>query len=249
LRVALEARLLKRLVDALSEFLEEAVLVFDVDGLTVSEMNRRKTVAAQLRLPTYSFEEYHVEERTRIPVPLPPIRRQLRSVGKDETVELIVEENTLRLKTHTWRFRVHLLARTPSTEHHTHGFRYTASIKLVSSRLKRITQKASQTSAAITLTADSQAVKFQAGDFEEHLPRMWSEDLLDLDVTEPTTETYPSRLLAKAAKHPPQLTTGIRFGRHEPVNVEHPLDEGYVAFWIAPHVETQTQTTLQSFQG
>ncbi len=92
-----DARLLRNMISAISTLIDEATFNVSPEGLNLKAMDPSRVAMVDFEWPKTVFDEYACEQPTKMCINISELLKLLRRVGKDEYVELSLDENTGKL--------------------------------------------------------------------------------------------------------------------------------------------------------
>jgi len=93
-----DAKLLKDMTTAISILVDEATFKIDTDGLKLRAMDPSRVAMIDFSWPKTIFEEYTCTELTKICINISELLKLLKRAGRDESVELSLDDKTGRLQ-------------------------------------------------------------------------------------------------------------------------------------------------------
>ena len=97
LKVA-DAKLLRDMTTAISILVDEATFKIDQEGIKLRAMDPSRVAMVDFEWPKTVFDEYECTEPTKMCINISELLKLLRRAGKDEFVELSLDEKTGRLQ-------------------------------------------------------------------------------------------------------------------------------------------------------
>ena len=79
----------------LSEFINETTLVVDKDGLKIKGIDPSRTVLIDVLIPSGYFEDYEVENETKVGINLEDVADVLDTAKKDDSVSIDIQEDKI----------------------------------------------------------------------------------------------------------------------------------------------------------
>mmetsp|Transcript_6349 Transcript_6349/g.10028 ORF Transcript_6349/g.10028 Transcript_6349/m.10028 type:complete len:258 (-) Transcript_6349:56-829(-) len=89
-----EAALLKKIVDAMKELVNDAIFEFSESGLHLQAMDSSHVSLCYLKLNKKGFEHYRCDEKASLGINLPNLGKILKCAANDDTVTLKAKEKT-----------------------------------------------------------------------------------------------------------------------------------------------------------
>ena len=93
-----DAKLLKDMTTAISILVDEATFKIEPEGLKLRAMDPSRVAMIDFEWPKTIFEEYICQEPSRMCINISELLKLLKRAGKDETVELSLDDKTARLQ-------------------------------------------------------------------------------------------------------------------------------------------------------
>ena len=97
LKVA-DAKLLRDMITSISILVDEATFKLDTESLKLRAMDPSRVAMIDFEWPKTVFEEYQCTEPTKMCINISELLKLLKRAGKDEVVELSLDEKTGRLQ-------------------------------------------------------------------------------------------------------------------------------------------------------
>ncbi len=244
-----DARLLREMITAISILVDEATFKLDPDGMKLRAMDPSRIAMVDFEWPKSVFDEYETTEPTKMCVNISELLKLLKRAGKDETVELLLDEKTgkLGLKIagkYTRDFTMPTLEASEE-EMPTPKITFNVKVKATTGGLNQAIEDAQLVSDHVKIEADPEKLVFNAsGDLMGamiSIPK-GSDALLELDVKEPSKATFSLSYLSeiiKAASATSEIAT-LEFSSDMPVRLDfQQTREGRLTFYLAPRIETE----------
>ncbi|MDH7477362.1 MAG: DNA polymerase sliding clamp, partial [Candidatus Bathyarchaeota archaeon] len=89
-----DAKLLRDMVTAISILVDEATFKVDSDGLKLRAMDPSRVAMVDFEWPKTIFDEYTATEPTKMCINISELLKLLKRAGKDEVIELSLDEKT-----------------------------------------------------------------------------------------------------------------------------------------------------------
>jgi len=243
-----DAKLWRRIVEAVSVLVDEAVFKADNSSLRARAMDPSHVAMVDVYLPAGIFDEYECSGEAVMGVSLDEMSKIVRRAGGGDELEMVLDEeaNSLRVRLKgaaTRTFKISLLdlgAEEPPTP----SITFNTEVKLITNSLVQALKDAELFSDHVEISATPEGVFIAAsGDtsgVEVKIDR-GSEALLELNVTEPSRAIYALSYLTdmiKAAAISDTVT--LQFSTNMPLKLEfRVLGEGKVTYWLAPRIEAE----------
>jgi proliferating cell nuclear antigen len=248
LKVA-DAKLLRDMITSISILVDEATFKLDLEGIKLRAMDPSRVAMVDFEWPKTVFEEYQCTEPTKMCINITELLKLLKRAGKDETVELALDEKTGRLQVkiagkYSRNFTMPTLEASEE-EVPTPKLTFNVKIKATTNGLSQAIEDAQLVSDHVRIEADAEKLVFNAtGDLmgaEISLPK-GSDTILDLEAKEPAKATFSLSYLSeiiKAASATSDIST-LEFSSDMPIKLDfQQTKEGRLTFYLAPRIETE----------
>ncbi|MDH5374574.1 MAG: proliferating cell nuclear antigen (pcna) [Candidatus Bathyarchaeota archaeon] len=248
LKVA-DAKLLKDMATAISILIDEATFKIDPENLKLRAMDPSRVAMVDFEWPKTVFEEYTCTEPTKMCINISELLKLLRRAGKDEVVELSLDEKTGRLQIritgkYTRNFTMPTLE-SSEEEVPTPKITFNVRAKATTEGLRQAIEDAQLVSDHVRIEADAEKLVFNAaGDLMSAIIELQkgSDTLLDLEAKEPSKATFGLSYLSeiiKAASATSDIAT-LEFSTDMPIKLDfQQTKEGKLTFYLAPRIETE----------
>jgi proliferating cell nuclear antigen len=247
LKVA-DAKLLRDMITSISILVDEATFKIDPEGLKLRAMDPSRVAMIDFEWPKTAFEEYTATEPTKMCINISELLKLLKRAGKDEAVELLLDEKTQRLQVkitgkYTRNFTMPTLEASEE-EVPTPKITFNIKAKATTQGLSQAVEDAQLVSDHVKIEADTEKLVFNAtGDLMGATITLQkgSDALLDLETKEPAKATFSLSYLSeivKAASATSDIAT-LEFSSDMPVKLDfQQVKEGKLTFYLAPRIET-----------
>jgi len=247
LKVA-DAKLLRDMATAISILVDEATFQINPEGLKLRAMDPSRVAMIDFEWPKTVFEEYACTEPTKMCINISELLKLLKRTGKDEVVELALDEKTGRLQVkitgkYTRNFTMPTLEASEE-EVPTPKITFNVKAKTTAEGLRQAIEDAELVSDHVRIEADMEKLVFQAtGDLMGATIEIkkGSDALLDLEVKEPSKATFSLSYLSeiiKAASATSDIAT-LEYSTDMPIKLDfQQAKEGKLTFYLAPRIET-----------
>jgi proliferating cell nuclear antigen len=247
LKVA-DARLLKDMANAISILVDEATFQITPEALRLRAMDPSRVAMVDFEWPKTVFDEYVCTEPSKMCLNISEMLKLLKRAGKEEYVELALDEKTGRLQLritgkYTRTFTMPLLEASEE-EVPTPKITFNVRAKATTEGLRRALEDAELVSDHVRIEADGEKLVFQAaGDLMGATIELkkGSDALLDLEAKEPSKATFSLNYLSeivKAASPTSDIVT-LEFSTDMPIKLDfQQAREGKLVFYLAPRIET-----------
>jgi proliferating cell nuclear antigen len=248
LKVA-DAKLLRDMATAISILVDEATFKIEPEGLTLRAMDPSRVAMIDFEWPKTIFEEYACAEPARMCVNISELLKLLKRAGKEETVELALDEKTGRLEIkitgkYSRNFTMPTLEASEE-EVPTPKITFNVKAKTTTQGLSQAIEDAQLVSDHVRVEADAEKLVLNAsGDLMGATITLQkgSDALLDLDAKEKAKATYSLSYLSeiiRAASATSDIAT-LEFSTDMPIRIDFlQTKEGKLTFFLAPRIETE----------
>jgi proliferating cell nuclear antigen len=248
LKVA-DAKLLKDMATAISILIDEATFKIDPENLKLRAMDPSRVAMVDFEWPKTVFEEYTCTEPTKMCINISELLKLLRRAGKNEVVELSLDEKTGRLQIkitgkYTRNFTMPTLE-SSEEEVPTPKITFQVRAKATTEGLRQAIEDAQLVSDHVRIEVDTEKLVLNAaGDLMGAIIELQkgSDTLLDLEAKEPSKATFSLSYLSeiiKAASATSDIAT-LEFSTDMPIKLDfQQTKEGKLTFYLAPRIETE----------
>jgi len=241
LKVA-DSKLLRDMATAISILVDEATFKIEPEGLKLRAMDPSRVAMIDFEWPKTIFEEYVAQEPAKMCINISELLKLLKRAGKDESVELSLDEKTGRLQVkiagkYSRNFTMPTLEAseeevpTPKIAFNVKAKTTTQGLSLVSDHV-RIEAEPEKLTLSATGDLMGATITLQKG----------SDTLLDLEAKENSKATFSLSYLSeiiKAASATSDIAT-LEFSTDMPVRIDfQQMKEGKLTFFLAPRIETE----------
>jgi len=248
LKVA-DAKLLRDMVTTISILVDEATFKLDPEGLKLRAMDPSRVAMVDFEWPKTVFEEYVCTEPTKMCINISELLKLLKRAGKDEVVELSLDEKPGRLQMKiTGKYARNFTMPTleaSEEEVPTPKLTFNVRAKATTQGLSQAIEDAQLVSDHVRIEADGEKIIFNAaGDLMGATITLQkgSDTLLDLEAKEPSKATFSLSYLSeiiKTASATSDIAT-MEFSTDMPVKLDfQQTKEGKLTFYLAPRIETE----------
>ncbi|HVP26082.1 MAG TPA: proliferating cell nuclear antigen (pcna) [Candidatus Bathyarchaeia archaeon] len=244
-----DAKLLRDMITSISILVDEATFKLDPEGIKLRAMDPSRVAMVDFEWPKTVFEEYQCTEPTKMCINITELLKLLKRAGKDETVELALDEKTGRLQVriagkYSRNFTMPTLEASEE-EVPTPKLTFNVKIKATTNGLSQAIEDAQLVSDHVRIEADAEKLAFNAtGDLmgAEISLQKGSDTILDLEAKEPAKATFSLSYLSeiiKAASATSDIST-LEFSSDMPIKLDfQQTKEGRLTFYLAPRIETE----------
>ncbi len=244
-----DSKLLRDMATAISILVDEATFNIEPDGLKLRAMDPSRVAMIDFEWPKSVFEEYICNEPTKICINISELLKLLKRAGKEEPVELTLDEKTGRLQIsitgkYTRNFTMPTLEASEE-EVPTPKITFNTKAKMTTSGLSQAIDDAQLVSDHVRIEAESEKLVLNAsGDLMGATITLQkgSDTLLDLEAKELSKATFSLSYLSeiiKAASATSEIAT-LEFSTDMPIRIDfQQIREGKLTFFLAPRIETE----------
>jgi len=244
-----DAKSLKDTVTAISILIDEATFNISPEAITLRAMDPSRVAMIDFQWPKTVFDEYTCTEPTKMCINISELLKLLRRTGRDETIELSLDEKTARLKliirgNYTRTFNMPTLE-AMDEEVPTPKVTFKIKAKTTTHGLHQAIEDASLVSDHVRIEADKEKLTLNAtGDLmgANIELKKGSDALLDIQAEEPSKATFSLSYLTeivKAASSTSDLAT-IEFATDMPIRLDFQQPkEGKLTYYLAPRIEVE----------
>jgi len=244
-----DAKLLRDMVTAISILVDEATFKLDPEGLKLRAMDPSRVAMVDFEWPKTVFEEYACTEPTKMCINISELLKLLKRAGKDEVLELSLDEKTGRLQVKiTGKYiRDFTMPTLEASEEEvpTPKITFNIRVKATTAGLSQAIEDAQLVSDHVRIEADTEKLVLNAtGDLMGATISLQkgSDALLDLEAKEPSKATFSLSYLSeiiKAASATSDIAT-LEFSADMPIKLDfQQTKEGKLTFYLAPRIETE----------
>lgn len=248
LKVA-DAKQLRDMITSISILVDEATFKLDAEGMKLRAMDPSRVAMIDFEWPKTVFEEYTCTEPTKMCINITELLKLLKRAGKDETLELSIDEKTGKLQImiagrYARNFTMPTLEASEE-EVPTPKITFNVKIKATTEGLGQAIEDAQLVSDHVRIEADPEKVVFNAaGDLMGATITLQkgSDTLLELDAKEPQKATFSLSYLTeiiKTASATSDIAT-LEFSSDMPIKLDfQQAKEGKLTFYLAPRIESE----------
>ena len=244
-----DAKLLRDMTAAISILVDEATFKIAPEGIKLRAMDPSRVAMIDFEWPNTIFEEFNCETPSKMCINISELLRLLKRAGKDETVELSLDDKTGRLKIkitgkYSRNFNMPTLEASEE-EVPTPKIAFNVKAKTTTHGLSQAIEDAQLVSDHVRIEADPEKLLLNAtGDLMGATITLQkaSDTLLDLEVKENSKATFSLSYLSeiiKAASATSEIAT-LEFSTDMPVRIDfQQTTAGKLTFFLAPRIETE----------
>jgi len=247
-RVA-DAKLLKDMITAISTLVDEATFNLSPEGIELRAMDPSRVAMIDFEWPKTVFDEYLCSEATKMCINISELLKLLRRTGRNESVELSLDEKTGRLKItikgdYVRTFDMPTLE-AMEEEVPTPKVAFNIKAEVTTLGLSQAIEDALLVSDHVRIEADNEKMTMNAaGDLMGATIELkkGGAALLGLEAREPSKATFSLSYLSeiiKAAAATSEIAT-IEFSTDMPIRLDFKQQkEGKLTFYLAPRIEVE----------
>ncbi len=245
-----DAKILKDMISAISTLIDEATFDINPEGIKLRAMDPSRVAMVDFEWPKTVFDEYACSEPMKMCLNISEMLKLLRRTGKDESVELSLDEKTGRLQltitgNYVRSFNMPTLEAVEE-EVPTPKVAFNVKLKVTTDGLSQAIEDANLVSDHVRLEIDKEKIVMRAaGDIMGATIEMkkGSDALLDLEAKEESKATFSLSYLSdivKAAAATSEVAT-IEFSTDMPIRLDFQQQpkEGKLTFYLAPRIEVE----------
>ena len=247
LRVA-DAKILKDSFTAISTLVDEATFNIDAEGISLRAMDPSRVAMVDFVMGKAVFDEYTSSEDLKVCLDISELLKLVKRAGKDESVELVLEE--------TGRLKILIRGRYARTfdmptleaaeeEIPTPKIAFDARVTLTTDGLRQALEDVVLVSDHVRIQADQHGVLMKGkGDLmsAEIELKKESDALLEIHTKEPSKAAFSLSYLSdivKAAAPTSDIVT-LEFSKDMPVRLDFKQrHEGKLTYYLAPRIEVE----------
>jgi len=244
-----DAKLLRDMVTAISTLVDEATFNIAPEGIKLRAMDPSRVAMIDFEWPKTVFDEYACDAPTKMCINVGEMLKLLRRTGKDESVELALDEKTNRLNVgirgkYERTFNMPTLE-AAEEEVPTPKITFNVRAKVTTEGLHQAIEDVLLVSDHVKIEVDSEKLTMRAaGDLMGATIELkkGSDALLDLETKEPSKATFSLSYLSeiiKTAAGASDIAT-LEFSSDMPVRIDFQQPkEGKLTFYLAPRIEVE----------
>jgi len=244
-----DAKLLRDMISAISILVDEATFNLTPEGIKLRAMDPSRVAMVDFEWPKTIFDEYQCDQPTKMCLNISEMLKLLKRAGKDEPVELALDENTGRLKItitgkYTRAFNMPTLE-AQEEEVPTPKITFTVTAKATTQGIREAIEDANLVSDHVKIEADPEKLTLNAtGDLmgANIEIKKGSDTLLDLNVKEPSKATFSLSYLSEIIKNASSTSdiAVLEFSNDMPIRLDFQQPkEGKLTFYLAPRIEVE----------
>lgn len=244
-----DVKLLRDVLTAVSTLIDEGTFNVSPEGIRLRSMDPSRVAMVDFTMQKTTFDEYVSDQNTKICINLGELLKLLKRAGRDEAVEILLDESTGQLVI-TIRGKYMRTFRMPTLEAMedevpTPRVTFNAKVTLTADGFRHSLEDVALVSDHVRMETDGEKFMMSAkGDImgANIELKKGSDALLSLEVKEPSRATYPLSYLSdivKAASATSDIVA-LEFSTDMPVRLDfkQPYD-GSLVYYLAPRIEVE----------
>jgi len=244
-----DAKLVRDAVTAISTLIDEGTFKVDSDGIRLRSMDPSRVAMVDFVMQKTVFDEYVSDEETKICLSLSELLKLLKRAGKDEAVELLLDEKTAQFVI-TIRGKYVRTFRMPTLEASedevpTPKIVFNAKVTLTADGFRQSLEDVALVSDYVRVETDGEKVTMNAkGDImgANIELKKGSDALLSIEAKEPSKSAFPLSYLSeivKAAAATSDIVT-LEFSTDMPIRLDFKQRyDGTLVYFLAPRIEVE----------
>ena len=244
-----DAKFLKDMMGAISILVDEATFDLTPEGIKLRAMDPSRVAMVDFEWPKAVFDEYLCDENMKMCINISEMLKLLRRTGKDESVELSLDDKTGKLKiaikgTYSRTFNMPTLE-AMDEEVPTPKVTFNVSAKTTTQGLREAIEDASLVSDHVRIEANDDNMTMNAsGDIMGANIEFTKGDdvLLEMTAKEASKATFSLSYLSEIVKAsvPTSEIVMIEFSTDMPIKLDFQQEkDGKLKFFLAPRIEVE----------
>lgn len=254
-----QSSLLKKILDALRELVEDANLECSSSSISCQAMDNSHVALVAMELNSEGFEPYRCDRNITLGIKLSTMTRVIKCASNDDSITLRCQDGTDSLtvlfenpnQDKMSQFEVKLMdidsehLGIPDSE-------YSAMVQLPSGEFQRICRDLSQFGESVVIACTKDGVEFSGsgdiGSAKISLRQTSSvdkeEEQVAIELNQPVTLTFATRYLVSFSKATPlSSTVTLSLKADTPLVVEYKIsDVGHLRYYLAPKIADEDET-------
>ncbi|KAJ2162956.1 hypothetical protein GGF46_000142 [Coemansia sp. RSA 552] len=252
-----QASLLKKIIEAVKELVDEANFDFSETGVRLQAMDKSHIALSFLHLRNDGFSEYRCDRSQTLGINLGSLGKVLKCAANDDQVQIKATDQAESLslsfesttKDRVSEFNLKLMdididsIDVPDMD-------YQATVEMSSSEFARIVRDLMSIGEAVSIDATKQGVRFSTNGDDGNGSILLKHQSIDSEdspsktsvrINEPVSHSLALKYLANFAKAAPLAdTVAINLIEEAPVMFEFKIsDMGHIRFYLAPQIEDE----------
>jgi len=244
-----DAKLLRDIITAISTLVDEATFNITPENIKLRAMDPSRVAMIDFEWPKTVLDEYTCDQPTKMCINISEMLKLLRRAGKDESVELVLDDKTGRLNVsikgkYERTFNMPTLE-AAEEEVPTPKITFNARVKATTEGLHQAIEDVQLVSDHVRIEVDNEKITMRAtGDLMGATVELkkGSDALLDLEIKEPSKATFSLSYLSeiiKTAAATSDIAT-LEFSTDMPIRIDFQQPkEGKLTFYLAPRIEVE----------
>jgi len=244
-----DAKFLKDMMGAISILVDEATFDLTPEGIKLRAMDPSRVAMVDFEWPKTVFDEYSCDENMKMCINISEMLKLLRRTGKDESVELLLDDKTGKLKiaikgSYSRTFNMPTLE-AMDEEVPTPKVTFNVSAKTTTQGLREAIEDASLVSDHVRIEANDDKMTMNAsGDIMGANIEFTKGDdvLLEMTAKEASKATFSLSYLSEIVKAsvPTSEIVMIEFSTDMPIKLDFQQEkDGKLKFFLAPRIEVE----------
>jgi proliferating cell nuclear antigen len=244
-----DAKFLKDMMGAISILVDEATFDLTPEGIKLRAMDPSRVAMVDFEWPKAVFDEYSCDENMKMCINISEMLKLFRRTGKDESVELSLDDKTGKLKiaikgTYSRTFNMPTLE-AMDEEVPTPKVTFNVSAKTTTQGLREAIEDASLVSDHVRIEANDDKMTMNAsGDIMGANIEFTKGDdvLLEMTAKEASKATFSLSYLSEIVKAsvPTSEIVMIEFSTDMPIKLDFQQEkDGKLKFFLAPRIEVE----------
>lgn len=244
-----DAKIFRDAITAISTLVDEGTFNINSDGIKLRSMDPSRVAMVDFEIKKTVFEKYTSDEDTKICFNLKELLKLLKRAGKDEIVEMFLDDNTKQFVIaiqgkYKRTFRMPTLEASEE-DVPTPKIEFNAKVTLTTDGLRQSIEDISLVSDHIRMETDGKRVIMSAkGDIMGANVELTkeSDSLLFLEAKEISKSTFPLSYfseIVKGANTTSDIVT-LEFSTDMPIRLDFkPIYNGRLVYFLAPRIEVE----------
>ncbi|RLE53557.1 MAG: proliferating cell nuclear antigen (pcna) [Candidatus Methanomethylicota archaeon] len=243
-----DARLWRKIIDAISMLIEEASFIATPNGLMLRAMDPSRVAMVDFELQPLGFEEYSCDSEVVLGVNFDDIKKVMKRASASDKLELEHDpvQNRLKVKLKGRATRVFAvpLLELGREEFSTPKVPFNVTVRMLSETLEDAIKDASVVSDYVRFEADQSSFRIKAsgdrGEVEVSVDKD-SGGLLGMEIKEPSHALYSLNYLENMMKAADAADVVlVKFSTNMPLGLDFELPNGRITYYLAPRMEAET---------
>jgi proliferating cell nuclear antigen len=244
-----DTKTFKDVLNAISTIIDEATFTIDPDGIKLRAMDPSRVAMVDFEMRRASFDEYEINEASKVCVNLSELLKLLKRSGKEDTIELSLDEETGHflvkiIGRYTRTFTMPVLEASEE-EVPEPKITFNAKVTLTTDDLNETLKDAALVSDNVRIETDGENLMMNAkGDVAgaKIEIKKGSDALISIEAKEPAKATFSLSYLTdivKAASDTSDIVT-LEFSTDMPLRLDFKQRyDGKLVYLLAPRIEVE----------